>query len=454
MMDIKALVQSKEQEIIDHITKLVSYPSTLHTDEAPYPFGRSNAECLKAALEICEAYGFHTVNLDHYCGYAEIGEGDEVIGVIGHLDVVPTGEGWDSDPFTVTARDGKLYGRGTSDDKGPVACSMAALAIVKQLRPQLNKRIRLIMGCNEESGSRCLAHYVEKEGHIDYGFTPDGSFPGCHGEKGMVAAQFSCPTQQILSIHGGQASNVVPNKVTLTVKKGSYDADKLAQYFQHHNIGYTATESDETVHMVITGTSAHASMPELGVNAISYAICGLKEAGMQDPFVDFYAEKIGLGYHGESLGIDYQDDYGKLTMNIGMIEQDGQTIRGTIDIRFPITDHSEHIANGIRHALRDRTLGAIDITGQVEPLYFPLDNPLVSVLLEAYREVTNDTESKPITMGGGTYAKGIRNCIAFGAEFPHDEDVHMHDANEFIPIENLTKQTEIYVRALLKLLDL
>ena len=150
-MEIKNLVKTYENQIIENLTTLVSYPSVLDTSDAKYPFGKANADCLAAALNLCEQYGFKTKNLDNYCGYAEIGEGEELIGVIGHLDVVPVSDGWKTDPFTLTRDGNKLYGRGSSDDKGPVCCSMAALQIVKQLRPNLNKRIRLIMGCNEET---------------------------------------------------------------------------------------------------------------------------------------------------------------------------------------------------------------------------------------------------------------------------------------------------------------
>ena len=160
-MNIKDMVKSRRQEIIDNITTLVSYPSVENLNEAPTPFGFENAKVLEAALKMCESYGFTTKNLDNYAGYAEMGSGEKLIGVIGHLDVVPVSDGWSTDPFTATLKDGRLYGRGTSDDKGPVVCAMIAMSIVKQLRPDMNKRVRLIMGCNEESGSRCLAHYVD-----------------------------------------------------------------------------------------------------------------------------------------------------------------------------------------------------------------------------------------------------------------------------------------------------
>ena len=448
-MEIKEIVKSYEPEIIEHLKTLVSYPSVLDTSDAAYPFGKANADCLAAALKMCEEYGFKTKNLDNYCGYAEIGEGDEVIGVIGHLDVVPVAEGWTYDPFTLTQVGDRLYGRGSSDDKGPVCCSMAVLKIVKDLVPNLNKRIRLIMGCNEETGSQCLAHYVEKEGHVDWGFTPDGGFPGTHGEKGMVAGSFTCETKHILNIEAGIASNVVPNKVTLVLEPNCYDEALLDAYFQENNIQYELTHAEKDT-LVVYGVSAHASMPELGINAIAKAVCALQHAKCEDPFVEFYYRTFALSTNGAGLGIDFKDAYGELTLNIGVIRQQGNQITGSIDIRFPVTMHKEDIIEPMVANCKGATL---DIRGGIEPLFFEPTSPLVSLLYEAYVEVTHDTENKPMTMGGGTYAKGIKNTIAFGAEFPNAPDPHIHDNDEFILIEHLTKQTEIYVHALLKLLQ-
>lgn len=446
-MDIKKIVKSYEEEILFHVSQLVSYPSILDKSDAQYPFGKANAECLQAALKMCEDYGFNTKNLDHYCGYAEIGEGEELLGVVGHLDVVPVAEGWNTDPFTATRIGDRLYGRGTSDDKGPVACAMTALKIVKDLRPDMKKRIRLIMGCNEESGSECLSYYVQKEGHLDMGFTPDGAFPGVHGEKGMIGATFSCPSTHIHHIEAGVASNVVPNKVTIVLDSNCYDQTKLKQYFQNHQLEYQSQDNDNLTTLVVYGVSAHASTPHLGINAVSHALCALDAAGVQDEFVSFYVNTFGTTTDGSLLNIACSDQYGALTLNIGVIKEEDHIITGTIDIRFPVTLHSQSLVNTmVQHS-------EITVHSTVEPLFFPEDSPLVSLLWSAYKEVTHDEEHRPETMGGGTYAKGIQNCIAFGAEFPGHADVHIHDANEFIEIEDLLTQTEIYVVALLKLLE-
>ncbi len=448
-MEYKALVQSYRDEIIDKITKLVSYPSVMGAATPQYPFGKVVADCLEEALDMAHEYGFTTVNLDNYAGYAQIGEGEQVIGILGHLDVVPAGEGWTSDPFEVSIRDGKLYGRGTTDDKGAVVCSMVAMKIVKQLVPNLTKRIRLIMGCNEENGSECLKYYVQKEGHVDYGFTPDGNFPGIHGEKGMVHGYFKAKTSKLLEIEGGVAGNVVPNKVRLVVPAGSFDQPRLEDYFAKHQVKYQLAEVSAGSSLTVYGTAAHASLPHLGINAISHAMCALYEAGFEDPFVSFYARRIGLSYYGEYLNIDLADEFGRLTFNVGTIRKENDEVIGSIDIRFPIRLHVKDVAEPLLAAAEEPLQIVIDSTH--EPLFFEVDSPLVQMLSSAYYEVTKDYDHKVETIGGGTYAKGIQNTIAFGCEFPGD-DCHIHDADEFVEIEKLLLQTEIYVVALLNLL--
>lgn len=450
-MDIKKMVESYHQEILDKLSELISYNSVQQANEDNTPFGKENAACLNTALKTCEEYGFKTKNLDNYIGYGEVGTGEQCIGILGHLDVVPAGEGWDSDPFVATIKNDKVYGRGSSDDKGCVVAAMVALKIVTDLRPNMNKRIRLIMGCNEESGSRCLAHYVEKEGHIDMGFTPDGSFPGIHGEKGGMHLTITSKNTKIISIQGGVAGNVVCNKVNLVVPTGSFDETLFENFLVKNKIEYSLSTEKDGIHIAVKGVAAHASTPEEGINAISYAMVALHEAKFNDDFVSFYADKINLSTNGERLNANLKDEYGALTFSVGLIGMEGNKVVAQVDIRFPVTMNGEAVSKTITDSLHDE-LANLEVINFHDPLYYPIDSPLVKMLSSAYYEVTKDT-TKPMTMGGGTYAKGINNAIAFGGGFPGHENVNMHNANEFILIEDLYLQTEIYVHALLKLLD-
>ena len=453
-MDIRTMAENYRDEMLDKLDKLVSINSEEGTPTDDAPFGEGPKKALETALSILEEDGFKTVNLDNYAGYAEMGEGEELIGIIGHLDVVPARkeDGWDTDPYVMSEKDGVLYGRGVSDDKGAIAASMIALKIIRDLNIPLNKRIRLIMGTNEETGSKCLAHYVEKEGHVTYGFTPDGEFPGIFGEKGMIGGTYRSKNTNIRDIHGGVANNVVCAKCTITIDKNSFSKKTLENILTDKGLQYEIEESDDTTTITVTGVPAHASLPSLGTNALSHLLCALKEAGYQDSFVDFYVSHFGTNTDGEGLGAKCEDEYGDLTLNNGVIAMKDGIIEGNIDIRFPVTLTGKKMMKMMEDYLEDEN-GAIEINYVIEPLYYAPDSPLVKSLVEAYQEVTGDTETEPMTMGGGTYAKGIDNTIAFGCSFP-GIDYHIHNANEFVRIEELLKQVEIYVVAIQKLLSL
>ena len=451
-MDIKEMVAGYRTDLLTKLGKLVAVNSEEGTPTETAPFGEGPKKALTTALEIMKEDGFKTVNLDNYIGYAEMGAGEQVIGVIGHLDIVPAKkeDGWDTDPFVMTEKDGKLFGRGVSDDKGAVVASMIAMKVIRDLGVDVNKRVRLIMGTNEETGSRCLKYYVEKEGSVDLGFTPDGEFPGVHGEKGMVGAQYQSKKTGIRDIYGGTARNIVCRDCTIVIDNNTFSKKKLEDYFYNNELTYDIEDLGDTVKIHVQGVAAHASTPQLGVNAISHLMTALKNAGYQDPFVDFYVSHFGTDTDGKGIGAKCSDHYGALTLNNGVISMQDGVITGSIDIRYPVTYNSRAILKMMADHMEDDG-GVITIRGTGEPLFFPADSPLVESLLEAYQEVTGDMETQPMTMGGGTYAKGIENTIAFGCAFP-GYDYHIHDANEWVTEEMLLKQAEIYVHAILKLL--
>lgn len=453
-MNIKERVKQYEPLLLQRLEKLVAINSEYGTPSQDAPFGQGPKQALLTALEMLEEDGIKTTNLDHYIGYGEIGSGQQVIGVIGHLDIVPAKkeDGWTHDPFKMTNENGVLFGRGVSDDKGAVVASMIALKIIQDMQVPLTKRIRLIMGTNEETGSKCLEYYVKKEGHVDYGFTPDGDFPCVHGEKGMVGANYLSKTTNILAIDGGSARNIVCRQVRIEVLKNTFSKKTLEDYFLDHNIRYELNEKEDRIELVVYGVAAHASLPHLGVNALSYLMVGLKEAGFQDPFVEYYVNHFGLTTNGQLLGIQFADEYGELTLNNGVIHMEDGVIKGSIDIRFPVTMNSSKITKPLLENGEDEG-GKIEVLYTTEPLFFPTDSPLVSSLMEAYQEVTGDTQSQPLTIGGGTYAKGIHNTIAFGCAFL-GKDYHIHDVDETVDVDELLLQVEIYVNGLLKLLAL
>lgn len=453
-MDVKSMVEGYRNELLEKLGQLVAINSEEGESSADAPFGTGPRDALIAALKMMEEDGFRTVNLDNYIGYAEMGEGSQLIGITGHLDIVPAHmeDGWKTDPFVMTEKDGVVYGRGVADDKGAVAASMIAMKVLRDMNVPLTKRIRLIMGTNEESGSKGLAYYVEKEGSCDYGFTPDGDFPGVHGEKGSIGALYHSKKTSIRDIKGGTAGNVVCRNCYAVVDKCSFSKKALEDWFNNNNLDFSIEPVEEGVKISVQGVAAHASLPELGVNAISYLLVGLKAAGYQDPFVDFYNTHFGLNYDGTGMGCKCSDDYGALTLNNGVIAMQDGVITGTIDIRFPVQLTSRKVTAMMKDYMDDEG-GYVELVRTHEPLFYPVDSPLVVSLLEAYQEVTGDLETMPMTIGGGTYAKGIDNTIAFGCAFP-GHDYHIHDANEECPVDELLKQAEIYVAAIMKLLAL
>ena len=424
--------------------KIVSYNSVFSTDELP--FGKNNRAVLDTALNMMENYGLKTTNLDYYCGYGEVGQGEKLIGILAHLDVVPAGDGWNSNPFELTEKDGVLYGRGVSDDKGAVIASLYAIKYLIESGYKFNNRLRLIVGCNEETGSKCIEHYVEKEGHIDYGFTPDGDFPGIFAEKGMIGGRIHNISSKILKINGGEATNIVCKKVSCEVPTDSYDESDLDAFFKEHGIDYQILKSEKTIQITVFGKASHASLPDLGKNAINYLLEGLYVAGLQDEFVSYFHDKFALTNHGELLNLpELADEYTDTSINIGMIKKEGNEIIATVDMRFPVTRKSSEILA----CLSNLELGnnRFEIDSVVEPLFFDTTNPMIQALKKAYEDVTGDKESAMAAIGGGTYAKAINNCIAFGCEFRGDNN-HIHDANECLKISDLVKQVEIYVEAI------
>ncbi len=209
-MEIKEQIHGLTDEMLTNLGRLVAIDSQLGTPAEGMPFGEGPAKVLEEALKIADELGFKTVNLDNYCGYAEMGEGEEIVGIAGHLDIVPVGGDWTYDPFKLTREGDHVYGRGTTDDKGPVLEALYAMKLLRDSGVKLNKRVRLIMGCNEETGSKCMEHYNEVAEEVSCGFTPDANFPCIHGEKGMVMMTAHSKNTRIISMNGGFVSNAVP----------------------------------------------------------------------------------------------------------------------------------------------------------------------------------------------------------------------------------------------------
>ena len=443
-MDIKEYIELNLDDIKKDLASLVSYNSIFKEDAEP--FGSENRKVLEKALQLMQEKGLKTTNLDYYCGYGEAGDGKKLIGIVAHLDVVPAGsDGWDNDPFKMIEKDGYLYGRGVSDDKGAAVASMYALKYLIDEGYMFNSRVRLILGCNEETGSLCIRHYVKNDEPIDYGFTPDGNFPGIYAEKGMIGGKVIGHNSKIIDIDGGEASNVVCKKCVAKLPLNSFNEDKLKQYLDDNDIKYDI-QKDDVVTLTTYGIAAHASTPDLGVNAINHMLEGLYQSDFNDSFTDFFHRSFATTLHGELLGYkEVEDDITNTSINFGVAKKRGDDIIISLDMRFPVKSNSEICYKLLEQCEDDENEFAL--SSKVEPLFFDINSPMIKSLKKAYEDVTGDHETQMDAIGGGTYAKAIKNCIAFGCEF-QNEDNHIHDANERLNIESLKKQIEIYVEAI------
>ena len=291
----------------------------------------------------------------------------------------------------------------------------------------------------------------ESDEMIDCGFTPDGDFPGIYAEKGMIGGAIVGHNSKIIDIKGGEASNVVCKKVNLTLPLNSFNEEKLVSYFNSNNIKYELN-NDKNVNLTVYGVAAHASTPDFGVNAISHAFEALYAADFNDSFINFFHNNFALTCHGEKLGYEeLKDDISNTSINFGVATKAKSDIVVSLDMRFPVKSNSDLCYEPLK-AIKDKENEFL-LVSKVEPLYFDVNSPMIKALKKAYVDVTGDDKTQMEAIGGGTYAKAIKNCIAFGCEFIGESN-HIHDANECLNIGSLKKQVEIYIQAIKNLNDI
>lgn len=410
-------------EMIEALQKLVSFQSIAKDEGPEYPYGKEVCGAKEYVLELAKSFGMRAEDVPGKYAYIEIGEGPRLIGILSHLDVVPAGDGWTQDPFGGEIVDGKIYGRGTTDDKGPTIAVLYAMKALKE-KTTLPARIRLILGQTEENGEwRDIEAYTDAEEIPECGFTPDGDFPAIQNELGAMVFRVQMPQSGFLQGEGGTAPNMVPARARVKTEFGTYEA---------------------------SGKSCHGCAPWLGLNGISELMEKVHQAEPENRFAQMYADLIGKTIYGEKLGIAAEDESGKLTLNVGLLEVRDETTTLMVDIRYPAKKNPDEISGSLVRQFS--SYGAsCECVYHVRPLYTPSDSPVLGALLSAYREVTGD-DSRPISIGGGTYAKAMPNMVAFGPNFPgHENREHMED--EYILVEDFLKLEEIYERALAYLLD-
>ena len=452
---IDAFVEENRDNILRDITRLVAVPSVEGAPEPGAPFGPGPKAALAKAREIADELGLDTFNADSYIGWAETGriaDGQKFLATITHTDVVPEGNGWDADPYTVRVRDGWLLGRGVADDKGPAVLTLYAAKFFKQQGATLPYTLRILLGANEETGMKDVDYYLEHYPQPAFCFTPDAEFPVCNGEKGGFNGELVSPKFEngiITAFEGGVAHNAVPDRASCTVQVGA------GALVQTEGVTFEAGEGGATV-IRGWGKSGHAAMPEGTVNAIGLVVNYLLDNGLCNDAERAYLEalkKLHASTAGTGLGIDCADGpFGPLTIIGGRIFMREGRIVQTMDSRYPTCTNAEKMKEQIKAAIG--TGASLEKAEGAEPFYIAADTPAIKACIETYNEVTGENAT-PFTMGGGTYARHFPYAVSFGPE--HEDMVlpefggPMHGANEAAPIDKLLEALKIYIIALLRL---
>lgn len=426
------------------LAKMISIPSVLDEDDKDYLFGKNVQAALDEILEIAYRMGFKTYrDPEGYYGYAEIGEGEKLFGVLGHIDVVPAGDpkDWIADPFTLYEQDGFLYGRGTSDDKGPVVGGMYALKLLLDEGFELKQRVRFIYGTDEENLWRCMNKYVEKEEIPSMGFTPDSTFPLIYAEKGLI--QFKVKNNQVLDFEltGGSALNAVPALAHL-----SKTSDGIVERLKAADRKFEVKDGQ----IEVIGKAVHAKDADKGENAIVYLASALVDDYSDNNMIRFLSEKA-TDPNGKLIFGEVEDEVsGKLMMNVGTAKMGETEQEIGIDFRFPVTYPVDSIREKVAEVVAEYGMEVKEFD-YLRSIYVEKDSFLIQSLMHAYQSVTGDMESEPITSGGATYARAFENLVAFGAKMP-DAISTEHQVNERVSIEDMKTAIEIYMEAFKELL--
>lgn len=441
------------------LSELISFKSVMGEPEEGMPYGKDCAECLDFAAKVLSADGFKVRNFDNHAITADFGEGEAKLGILCHLDVVPTeGQEWTGDPFKADVRDGRVYGRGAIDDKGPAAAVITAMRMIRDSGIKLSENFRLILGSNEENGSEDMEYYTSKESFPPMLFTPDGSFPVINIEKGMIrlgiTGEYETVGRTLVSLSGGSVANAVPERATAVVSGfEKSDIEKLCGKYQPEEVVFSVEKSDNnTICIKSKGRGAHASTPEQGKNALTALIKLLSEMSFDGDISEKLKAMASLYPYGDSegkgIGVSCRDELsGGLTLVLSLADCKNGKLSFMTDCRFPVCKTSTDIIT-----VMTEKLSAAGLSGNTalssEPHHADENSDMIKTLLSVYKDCTGK-EGKCIAIGGGTYVHDTENGVAFGAEW--SDENNMHGADEFIGIDELTRDIEIYCEAILRL---
>ena len=459
--DIREYIKDNQENILADIGKVVAVRSVLDEPLPGAPYGTAVRQVQDVAMDLCREYGFdEVVNLQDRIAYAHYGDRQRFLSVIAHLDVVPEGNGWISNPFELCLKDGYMVGRGVCDNKGPFILALWAIKYFIDNGIPLNYGLRLIIGLNEESGMSDIEYYNQHCEQALFTFTPDAEFPVCHGEKGLYMCDVISPAIQdgsILFIEGGVAHNVVPDLCTALLGTGCAEGLQRAATGRR-DIRLIATE--ESIRVEATGIASHASMPEHSVNAIRVLFRFLLESGVlsevEQQYIGFLAQSMDQ-YDGSFYGVESDDGlFSPLTLISGLVSMRDGCIVLNHDCRYPTNISGQEITHRITQHCGEHgfTVDHVDFS---KPFYIPPDSPPIRLLCDIYNRHAG-TDGKPFVISGGTYARFLDNAVSYGIEVEgveHPDWVgKVHMKNEAVSVDHAMMSCEIFIEALLGLQEL
>ena len=451
LKDMDEFINANRERLIQHIKELVDIKSTAGAAVDGMPFGPGPGKALEKALEIAKDLGLETFCGDGYVGWASI-PGNNIlpyIATVTHLDVVPEGIGWNTDPYNMQEKEGWLLGRGVCDDKGPaVLCLYAAKYLMERNIP-LRYGLRILMGCNEETGMADIPHYLERHKAPVFCFSPDAGFPVCNGEKGQYQAELASREEMkhILEFTGGVALNSVADQAACLYDGSIRRTEKE---------GVRVIDENGMTRICAVGTGGHAAQPEGTENAIGKVVDYLVEnADLSQAEMKylFFLQRLFENPDGSGLGLARNDGrFDPLTLIGGTIRMEGKHLIQTVDCRYPSNIDAEEISRKLKSASNESV--RLKILECRKPFFISPDHPAVVSLKAAYEEVVKETASC-YTMGGGTYARCFPLAVSFGPESRRQEQPsfvgEIHGANEGMETSQLFEALKIYIRAVILL---
>jgi succinyl-diaminopimelate desuccinylase len=449
------------EAMIETLKNFIKIKSVKSEPQLNMPYGKGIFDALMFVQSESERMDLDCVNLFGQMAYVEYGFAEEMLAILVHLDVVPEGDGWTMDAFGGIEKDGKIYGRGAIDDKGPAIAALFALHALSDNCVQLGKRVRLIFGTDEESGWGDMDFYKKHEQLPDIAFSPDGEYPVINTEKGLMHIELSCgytPSTQgifIKELEAGTRPNVVPNSAHADLSAPLDIINKsISSYSCPIGGKLEAEKNGEYVRITAHGKSSHGSRPDDGINAAACLLSYLGTLplanGKLEEAIGKLAVKIGTMTHGENVELDLSDELsGRLTFNLGTLNAKDGVLSAELDIRYPVSEQRNFVEEKLQKHFGDFEINVIHA---LPSHHVSEGSELVTKLKEAYTEVTGK-EAYCMSIGGATYARAFENAVTFGPLFPGEPKLE-HGPDEYIDIESFMMNAEIIANAIVKLCGL